>query len=80
MILLSLNLSYIYSPCSLIISKGRHCYMQYIHSIQLIVNSKKVMCHLSMKLFEVLDQTTPHTLDKIVAKIIPMKNNLKAGP
>ena len=34
--------------------------------------------HLSMKLFDMFDQTPPHALDKIVAKLVQMKNNLKA--
>ena len=33
--------------------------------------------HLSMKLFDMFDQTSPHTLDKIMAKLIPIKNDLK---
>ena len=33
--------------------------------------------HLSMKLFDMFDQTSSHTLDKIMAKVFPMKNNLK---
>ena len=33
--------------------------------------------HLSLKLFDMFDQTPPHTLDKIMAKFVPMKNNLK---
>ena len=45
---------------------------------QLKVTNNKVMWHLSMKLFDKFDQTPPHTLDKIMAKLIPMKNNLKA--
>ena len=34
--------------------------------------------HLSMKLFDMFDQTPPHTLYKIMAKLVPMKNDLKA--
>ena len=38
--------------------------------------------HLSMNLFVMFDQTphtqTPHTPDKIMAKLVPMKNDLKA--
>ena len=34
--------------------------------------------HLSMKLFDMFDQTPPHTLDKIMVKLVPMKSNLKA--
>ena len=29
--------------------------------------------HLSMKLFDMFDQTPPHTLDKIMAKLVLMK-------
>ena len=36
--------------------------------------------HLSMKLFDMFDQTPPHTFDIIIAKLVPMKNNLKALP
>ena len=31
------------------------------------------MCHLSVKLFDMFDQTPPHTLDKILFQLIPMK-------
>ena len=36
--------------------------------------------HLSVKLFlfDMFDQTLHHTLDKIMAKLVPMKNDLKA--
>ena len=36
--------------------------------------------HLSVKffLFDMFDQTPHHTLDKIMAKLVPMKNDLKA--
>ena len=34
--------------------------------------------HLSMKLFDMFDQTPHHTLAKIMAKLVPMKNDLKA--
>ena len=44
---------------------------------QLKVNNNKVMCHLSMKLFDMFNQTTHHTLEKIMAKFIPIKNSLK---
>ena len=29
--------------------------------------------HLSMKLLDIFDQTPPHTLDKIMAKLVPIK-------
>ena len=29
--------------------------------------------HRSMKLFDMFDQTTPRTLDKIMAKLVPIK-------
>ena len=35
------------------------------------------MCQMSMKLPAMFDQNRPHTLDQIVAKHIPMKNDLK---
>ena len=35
------------------------------------------MWHLSMKIFDMFGQTPPHTLDKIMAKLIPMKTDLK---
>ena len=31
-----------------------------------------------MKLFDMFDQTPHHTLAKIMAKFVPMKNDLKA--
>ena len=34
--------------------------------------------HLSMKLFAMFDQTPHHTLAKVMAKLVPMKNDLKA--
>ena len=36
--------------------------------------------HLSMKLFDMFDLTSSHTLDKIMAKLVPMKNDFKAWP
>ena len=36
--------------------------------------------HPSMKLFDMFDQTPPRTLDKILAKLVPVKNDLKALP
>ena len=33
--------------------------------------------HLSMKLFDMFDQMPINTLDKIMAKFVPMKNDLK---
>ena len=33
--------------------------------------------HLSMKLFDMFDQTQHHTLAKIMAKLVPMKNDPK---
>ena len=34
--------------------------------------------HLSVKLFfDMFDQTSHHTLDKIMAKLVPMTNDLK---
>ena len=33
---------------------------------------------LSMKLFDMFDQTPHHTLVKIMAKLVPIKNDLKA--
>ena len=33
-----------------------------------------------MKRFDMFDQTPPHTLDKIMAKLVQMKNDLKASP
>ena len=38
--------------------------------------------HLSMKLFDMFDQTPPHTLDKIIAKLVPIKtiSNLDLQP
>ena len=33
---------------------------------------------LSMKLFDMFNQTPPHTLDKIMAKLVPIKNDFKA--
>ena len=33
---------------------------------------------LSMKLLDMFDQTSPHIVIKIVAKLVPMKNDLKA--
>ena len=38
--------------------------------------NNKVMCQMSMKVPVIFD--TPHILDKIVAKLIPVKNDLKA--
>ena len=38
------------------------------------------MCQISMKLPDMFDQNHPHTLDQIVAKHIPMKNDLKPWP
>ena len=35
------------------------------------------MCQMSMKLPAMFDQNPPHTLDKIVAKQIPVKTDLK---
>ena len=29
------------------------------------------------KLFDMFDKSPPHTLEKIMAKLVPMKNNLK---
>ena len=40
---------------------------------QLKVNNNQVMCHLSMKLSDTLDQNPPCTLDKIREKAILMK-------
>ena len=34
--------------------------------------------HLSMKFFDMFDQTPPHTLDKVMAKLVPMKNSFEA--
>ena len=34
--------------------------------------------HLSMKLLDMFDLTPPHTLDKIMAKLVAMKNDFKA--
>ena len=31
-----------------------------------------------MKLFHIFDQTPPYILDKIMAKLVPIKNDLKA--
>ena len=31
-----------------------------------------------MKLFDMFDQTPHHTLPKIMAKLVPMRNDLKA--
>ena len=31
--------------------------------------------HLSMKLFDMLDQTPPHTPDKIMAKLVPIRKS-----
>ena len=31
--------------------------------------------HLSMKLFDMFDQTTPHTPDKIMAKLVPIRKS-----
>ena len=36
------------------------------------------MNDLLMKLYDMFDQTPPLTLDKIMAKLVPMKNDLKA--
>ena len=36
--------------------------------------------HLSMKLSDMFDQTPHHTLAKIMAKLVSMKNDLKARP
>ena len=38
------------------------------------------MCHESLKFFGTFDQTPPHTLDKIMAKPIPMKNDIDLEP
>ena len=34
--------------------------------------------HLSMKLYDMFDQTPPNTLDKIMAKLVQIRNDLKA--
>ena len=34
---------------------------------------------MSMKFFDMFDQCLPHTLDKIMAKLVPMKYDLKAS-
>ena len=38
----------------------------------------RVMCQMSMKLPAMFDQNLPHTFDKIVKKLITIKNALKA--
>ena len=45
---------------------------------QLKVNNNRVLCQMSMKLPAMFDQNPPHTLDKIIVKLVPIKNDLKA--
>ena len=42
--------------------------------IELKIN--KIIWHLYMKLYDTFDQTPPHILDKIVAKLVPMKRSI----
>ena len=52
-------------------------YTTYTYVGQIKVNHNKVMCQMPMKLPAIFDQNPPHTFNQIVAKHIPMKNDLK---
>ena len=49
----------------------------HIYVGQINVNHNSVKCQMSMKLSAMCDQNPSHILDQIVAKLIPMKNDLK---
>ena len=50
--------------------------MQNVGELKVNNNKGRGFCFLT--LFDMFDQTAPHTLDKIMAKLVPMENNLKA--